>query len=40
MSKPAPDPTYPTYTIGETDSDNEITRVVAVTGLKSDQNQF
>ena len=39
-SKPTPDPTYPTYTVGETDSDNEITRVPAVTGLKSDQNQL
>ena len=39
-SKPTPDPTYPTYTVGETDSDNEITRVAAVTGLKSDQNQL
>ena len=40
MSKPALDPTYPTYTVGETDSDNEITRVAVVTGLKSDQNQL
>ena len=39
-SKPAPDPTYPTYTVGEIDSDNESTRVAAVTGLKSDQNQL
>ena len=40
MSKPAPDPTYPAYTVGDTDSDNEIIRVAAVTGLKSDQNQL
>ena len=40
MSKPAPDPTYPAYAVGDTDSDNEITRVAAVTGLKSDQNQL
>ena len=40
MSKPAPDPTYPEYTVGDTDIDNEITRVAAVTGLNSDQNQL
>ena len=40
MSKPAPDPTYPTYTVGETDSGNGSTRMDAVTGLKSDQNQL
>ena len=40
MSKPAPDPTYPTYTVSDTDSDNEITRVAPVTGLKSDENQL
>ena len=40
MSKPDPDPTYPAYAVGDTDSDNEITRVAAVTGLKSDQNQL
>ena len=39
-SKPTPDPMYPAYTVGETDSNNEITRVAAVTGLKSDQNQL
>ena len=39
MSKPAPDPTYPAYAVSDTDSDNEITRVAAVTGLKSYQNQ-
>ena len=26
MSKPAPDPTYPAYAVGDTDSDNEVTR--------------
>ena len=40
MSKPAPDPTYPAYTVGDTDGDNEITRVAAVTGLNSDQNRL
>ena len=40
ISKPTPDPMYLTYTVGETDSNNEITRVAAVTGLKSDQNQL
>ena len=39
-SKPAPDPTYPAYAVGDTDSNNEVTRVAAVTGLKSDQNQL
>ena len=38
--KPTPDPMYPTYTVGETDSNNEITRVAAVTELKSDQHQL
>ena len=37
ISKPTP---VPTYAVGDTDSDNEITRVAAVTGLKSDQNQL
>ena len=40
MSKPTPDPIYPAYAVGDTDSDNEATRVAAVTGLKSDQNQL
>ena len=40
ISKPMPDPIYPTYVVGDTDRDNEITRVAAVTGLKSDQNQL
>ena len=38
MSKPTPDPTYPAYAVGDTDSDSEVTRVAAVTYLKSDQN--
>ena len=33
--KPTPDPMYPTFTVGETDSNNEITRVAAVTELES-----
>ena len=38
--KPTPDPMYPTFTVGETDSNNEITRVAAVTELKSDQHKL
>ena len=37
MIKPTPDPTY---AVGDTDNDNEVTRVAAVTGLRSDQNQL
>ena len=33
--KPNPDPTYPTYAVGDADSDNEVTRVAAVTGQRS-----
>ena len=40
ISKPMPDPIYLTYAVADTDSDNEITRMAAVTGLKSDQNQL
>ena len=40
ISKPTPDPIYPTYAVGDTGSDNEIIRVAAVSGLKSDQNQL
>ena len=40
MSKPTPDPIYPAYAVSDTDSANEVTRVAAVTGLKSDQNQL
>ena len=36
MSKP----TYPAYAVGDTDSDNEVTRVAAVTVLKSRLNQL
>ena len=35
--KPTTDPMYPTFTVGETDSNNEITKVAAVTKPKSDQ---
>ena len=35
-----PDPMYPTFMVGETDSNNEITRVTAVTELKLDQLQL
>ena len=38
--RPTPDPMYPTYMVGETDCNNEITRVAAVTELKSDQHQL
>ena len=34
MSKPTQDPIYPTYAVSDTDSDNEVTRVAVVTGLK------
>ena len=40
ISKPNPDPTYPAYTVGDTDSDNEATRVAVVTGQRSGQNQL
>ena len=35
MGKPSPDPTYAAYAVGDTDSYNEVTRVAAVTGLRS-----
>ena len=38
--KPTPDPIYPTFTVGEKDSNNEITRVAAITELKSDQHKL
>ena len=38
ISKPTPDPIYQTYAVGDSDSDNEITRVAAVSGLKLEQN--
>ena len=40
ISKPTPDLIYPTYAVGDTDSDNEVTRVAVVTRLNSDQNQL
>ena len=40
MTKPTPDLMYPTYAVGDTDNDKEVTRVAGVTGLRSDQNQF
>ena len=40
MGKPSQDPTYPAYAVCDTDSDNEVTRVAAVTGLRSVQNQL
>ena len=38
--KPTTDPTYPTFTFGETDCNNEITKVAAVTEPKSDQHKL
>ena len=40
MSKPNLDPTYPAYAVADTDSDNAVTRVAAVTGLGSAHNQL
>ena len=40
IGKPNPDPTYLTYAVGDADSDNEATRVAAVTGQRSGQNQL
>ena len=40
IGKPNPDPTYPTYAVGDADSDNETTRVAVVTGQRSGQNQL
>ena len=39
IGEPNPDPTYPTYAVGDSDSDNETTRVAVVTGQRSGQNQ-
>ena len=39
IGKPNPDPTYPTYAVGDADSDNETTRVAVVTRQRSGQNQ-
>ena len=38
--KPTPDLMYPIFTVGEMDSNNVITRVAAVTELKSDQHKL
>ena len=38
--KPTTDPTYPTFTVGETDSNNEIAKVAVVTEPKSDQHKL
>ena len=38
--KPTPDPMYPTFSVGQTDSNNETTRVAAVTKPKSDQHKL
>ena len=40
IGKPNPNPTYPTYAVGDSDSDNETTRVAVVTGQRSGQNQL
>ena len=40
IGKPNPHPTYPTYAVGNADSDNEVTRVAAVTEQRSGQNQL
>ena len=40
IGKPNPDPTYPTYAVGDADSDNEATRVAVVTGQRSGQNHL
>ena len=40
MNKPTLDMTYPTYAVGDTDKDREVTKVAAVNGLRSDQNQL
>ena len=40
ISKPSPDPTYPVYAIGDADGDIEATRVAAVIGQRSSQNQL
>ena len=40
ISKPNPDPTYPTNAVGDADSDNEATKVAVVTGQRSAQNQL
>ena len=39
VNKPSPDPMYPAYAIGDADNNIETTRVAAVTGQRSSQNQ-
>ena len=38
MSRPNLDPTYLAYAVADTDSNNEVTGVAVVTGLRSDHN--
>ena len=38
--KPTPEPMYPTFAVGESDSNNETTRVAAVTEPKSDEHKL
>ena len=40
IGKPNPDPTYPTYAVGDADSNNEATKVAVVTGQRSGQRQL
>ena len=40
VSKPSPDPMYPAYAVGDADNNIETTRVAAVTGQRSSQNQL
>ena len=40
IGKTNPDPTYPTYAVGDADSDNEATRVAVVTEQRSGQNKL
>ena len=40
MRKPTMDPIYPTFTVGETGSNIEITKVAAVTEPNSDQHKL
>ena len=40
IGKPNTDPMYPTYAVGDADSDTEDTRVAVVTGQRSGQSQL
>ena len=40
VSKPSPHPMYPVYAVGVADNNIETTRVAAVTGQRSSQNQL